>query len=136
MLLLDVNNVYVNSVNHGFDPLHYLAGMPAHRIQQIHLAGHSDHGDHIIDTHDHPVAAAVWDLYREACRMFGAVPTMIERDDNIPELPELIAELRMAQEIAAETVFVGSVLPTISTLLVEPLSRPGPLLQVPLHTAQ
>lgn len=100
LLLLDVNNVYVSSVNHGFDPLHYLAGMPAHRIQQIHLAGHSDHGDHIIDTHDQPVAAPVWDLFRVACRLFGKVPTMIERDDNIPALAELIAEVQIAREIS------------------------------------
>lgn len=102
LLLLDVNNVYVSSVNHGFDPLHYLSGLPAHRIQQIHLAGHSDNGDHIVDTHDHPVAPAVWSLYREACRLFGSVPAMIERDDNIPALSELLAEVATARHIAAE----------------------------------
>ncbi len=104
LLLLDVNNVYVSSVNHGFDALHYLSGLPANRIQQIHLAGHSDHGDHIIDTHDHPVAPAVWSLYRAACRLFGSVPTMIERDDNIPALPELLAEVAVARSIATEVL--------------------------------
>ena len=102
LLLLDVNNVYVSSVNHGFDPLHYLSGLPANRIQQIHLAGHADNGDHIVDTHDHPVAPAVWSLYREACRLFGPVPAMIERDDNIPALSELLAEIATARRIAED----------------------------------
>ena len=104
LLLLDVNNVYVSSVNHRFDPLHYLSGLPANRIAQIHLAGHSDNGDHIIDTHDHPVAPAVWSLYREACRLFGSVPAMIERDDNIPALSELLAEVATARSIATEVL--------------------------------
>ncbi len=104
LLLLDVNNVYVSSVNHGFDPLYYLSGLPANRIQQIHLAGHSDNGDHIVDTHDHPVAPAVWSLYRDACRLFGSVPAMIERDDNIPALSELLAEVATARSVAAEVL--------------------------------
>lgn len=103
-LLLDVNNVYVSSVNHGFDPLDYLEALPAARVRQIHLAGHSDCGSHIIDTHDHPVAPAVWDLYEAACRRFGAVATMIERDDHIPPLAELVAELDQARSIAAQTL--------------------------------
>lgn len=103
-LLLDVNNVYVSSVNHGFDPLDYLDALPATRVRQIHLAGHSDCGTHIIDTHDHPVAPAVWDLYEAACRRFGAVATMIERDDHIPPLAELVAELDQARRIAAQTL--------------------------------
>lgn len=102
LLLLDVNNVYVSSVNHGFDPREYLRQLPAGRIQQIHLAGHSDHGDYIVDTHDHPVCDAVWDLYRDACRRFGEVAAMIERDDRIPPLAELIAELDQARGIARE----------------------------------
>ena len=103
LLLLDVNNIYVSSVNHGFDALTYLNGLPAHRVQQIHLAGHTDNGDHIIDTHDHPVADPVWALYAHACRRFGAVATMIERDDHIPPLPELVGELDQARKMAAET---------------------------------
>jgi len=106
LLLLDVNNVYVSSVNHGFNPMHYLSGLPANRIQQIHLAGHSDNGDHIVDTHDHPVAPAVWSLYRDVCRLFGSVPAMIERDDNIPALPELLAEVAMARSIANDVLLV------------------------------
>jgi len=101
-LLLDVNNIHVSAVNHGFDALDYLDHLPASRIRQIHLAGHTDQGDHLIDTHDHPVADPVWALYREALRRFGPVPTMIERDDHIPPLPELIAELDIARRIAAE----------------------------------
>ena len=104
LLLLDINNIYVSSINHGFDPLAYLQHLPAERVQQIHLAGHSDHGDYIVDTHDHPVAEPVWALYRHACAIFGEVATMIERDDNIPDLSELIVELDRARAIAAEVL--------------------------------
>jgi len=100
-ILLDINNIYVSSVNHGFDPLEYLRAMPISRVRQFHLAGHSDMGGHLIDTHDHPIVAAVWDLYSQAAAQFGAVPTMIERDDNIPALSELVAELAVARDVAA-----------------------------------
>jgi len=100
-LLLDVNNVYVSSVNHGFDPLTYLAAIPVHRVRQIHLAGHEDNGAHLIDTHDAPVARAVWELYAQAVSRFGDVPAMIERDGNIPALDELVAELDIARSVAA-----------------------------------
>ena len=103
-LLLDVNNIHVSSVNHGFDAQEFLRGVPAHRVQQIHLAGHSDHGDHIIDTHDQPVADAVWALYTEALALFGPVATMIERDDRIPPLAELVAELDHARALAARVL--------------------------------
>lgn len=102
LLLLDLNNVYVSAVNHGFDPLDYLVAVPAERVQQIHLAGHTDHGDHLIDTHDHPVTDPVWSLYRAACRRFGPRATMIERDDRIPPLDDLVAELDLARRIAQE----------------------------------
>ena len=98
-ILLDINNIYVSSVNHGFDPVQYLRAMPVSRVRQFHLAGHSDLGGHLIDTHDAPIAEPVWALYRTALAHFGAVPTMIERDDNIPELPELLAELQIAREL-------------------------------------
>jgi uncharacterized protein (UPF0276 family) len=104
LLLLDVNNIYVSSINHGFNALEFLQYLPAGRVQQMHLAGHSDHGDYIVDTHDHPVAEPVWELYRQACAQFGDVATMIERDDNIPELGELITELDRARGIAAKTL--------------------------------
>ena len=104
LLLLDVNNIYVSSINHGFDAIEFLNHLPVERVQQIHLAGHNDHGDYIVDTHDHPVAEPVWSLYRHACRQFGEVATMIERDDNIPELEVLITELNRARTIAAEVI--------------------------------
>lgn len=102
LLLLDVNNVHVSAFNHGFDPLDFLDGVPAGRVQQFHLAGHLDMGSHIIDTHDQPVPDPVWALYAEAVRRFGPGSTMIERDDNIPPLDDLLAELAKARRIAAD----------------------------------
>lgn len=101
LLLFDVNNIYVSSVNHQFDAKDFINGVPADRVQQIHLAGHEDHGDYIIDTHDAPVIDAVWDLYEYAIKRFGPVSTMIERDDKIPPLAELVAELERAKTIAS-----------------------------------
>lgn len=101
LILLDVNNIYVSSVNHEFDPLTYLNAIPVERVWQFHLAGHRNHGDYIIDTHDEPVIDPVWELYAAAVRRFGRVSTMIERDDNIPPLAELLAELDRARSIAA-----------------------------------
>ena len=109
LLLVDVNNVYVSSVNHGFDGRDYIDANHALRVQQIHLAGHSHLGDHIIDTHDEPIADPVFDLYGHACRRFGAVSTMIERDDNIPPLAELVAELDRVREVASENLPVPAV---------------------------
>lgn len=100
LLLVDVNNVHVSSVNHGFDAIDYLRALPAHRVQQIHLAGHSIRDDHLIDTHDHPVSEAVWALYAEARALFGPVATMIERDADIPPLAELLSELAYARDMA------------------------------------
>jgi uncharacterized protein (UPF0276 family) len=107
-LLVDVNNIHVSSVNHGFDARAYLAALPAHRVRQIHLAGHSRQGDCLIDTHDHPVAPAVWALYAEACRRFGPVATMIERDDDIPPLAELLRELDQARTVAREALAMAN----------------------------
>jgi uncharacterized protein (UPF0276 family) len=104
LILLDVNNIYVSSVNHEFDALTYLAAMPAERVQQIHLAGHENHGDYLIDTHDHPVPDPVWALYGAALRHCGPVATMIERDDNIPPLAELVAELEQARALSAQVL--------------------------------
>jgi uncharacterized protein (UPF0276 family) len=101
LLLLDVNNIYVSGMNHGFDPRDLIDGVPAHRIQQIHVAGHSNLGDVIIDTHDAPVPDEVFDLYAYACRRFGPVSTMIERDDSIPPLEDLIVELDRVRAVAA-----------------------------------
>jgi hypothetical protein len=104
LILLDVNNIYVSSVNHEFDPLDYLNAIPVDRVQQIHLAGHENHGDYLIDTHDHPVPDPVWELYGAALRRFGNVSTMIERDANIPPLEELSAELDAARQLAERTL--------------------------------
>ena len=104
LILLDVNNIYVSAVNHEFDPLEYLNAIPPARVQQIHLAGHEDHGDYLVDTHDHPVRDAVWELYASAVRRLGAVSTMIERDDHIPPLAELCAELEQARSVARGTL--------------------------------
>jgi uncharacterized protein (UPF0276 family) len=104
LILLDVNNIYVSSVNHEFDPLDYLNAIPVDRVQQIHLAGHENHGDYLIDTHDHPVPDPVWELYSAAVRRFGSVSTMIERDANIPPLEELCAELDAARQLAERTL--------------------------------
>lgn len=101
LLLLDVNNIYVSSFNHGFAGRDFIDGVPAHRIQQIHLAGHHNHGDYIIDTHDAPIIDPVWDLYDYALSRLGPVSTMIERDDHIPALDELVQELDVARHIAA-----------------------------------
>jgi uncharacterized protein len=101
-LLLDVNNVFVSARNHGFDPIAFLEGVPRARVGQFHLAGHSDKGTHLLDTHDHPVCDDVWALYREAVRRFGAQSTLLERDDDIPPLDDLVAEARRAADLAAE----------------------------------
>ena len=102
LLLLDVNNVYVSSVNHGFDARAYIDAMPADRVVQIHLAGHSEQDGFLVDTHDAPVCDAVWDLYRYTLTRLGPRPTMIERDDHIPALDELLAELDIARRITAD----------------------------------
>lgn len=99
-ILLDINNIYVSSQNHGFDANDYLLGTPTDRVVQFHLAGHSHHGSLIIDTHDQPVPDPVWQLYERAVQRFGRVSTMIERDDNIPPLSTLLQELDHARSIA------------------------------------
>lgn len=108
-ILLDVNNVYVSSQNHEFNPIDYIMAMPTERIRQIHLAGHLNHGDYIIDTHDHPIVDPVWDLYRETIRQHGLISTMIERDDDIPPLAELMHELERAKTIANAVLREGCI---------------------------
>jgi uncharacterized protein len=103
-LLLDVNNVYVSSVNHGYDPRAFIDGIPAARVRQVHLAGHTSQGSYIVDTHDAPIADPVWELYRHSLQRLGPVPTMIERDDRMPPLAELVAELDRARELAANVL--------------------------------
>ncbi|HAT8179654.1 TPA: DUF692 family protein [Legionella pneumophila] len=101
-LLLDVNNVYVSSFNHNFDPMDYINSMPLGRVAQIHLAGHTNHGDYIIDTHNAPVIEPVWDLYEATIQRLGPVSTMIERDDNMPDFSELLSEINHAKHLAIQ----------------------------------
>ncbi|WP_420141962.1 DUF692 domain-containing protein [Sphingomonas sp.] len=99
-LLLDVNNVFVSATNRGFDPIAYLDGLPHARVRQIHLAGHSQGAELLVDTHDQPVPSSVWDLYAHVLPKLGPVATMIERDDDIPPLAVLLEELDCARRIA------------------------------------
>lgn len=101
-LLLDVNNVFVSASNHGFDAHAFLRGIPADRVRQIHLAGHTEGPGLLIDTHDQPVCDDVWALYATAMSLLGPVATMIERDDSIPPLPELMDEVEKARRIGRE----------------------------------
>lgn len=100
-ILLDINNIYVSSYNHGFEPMEYLNHVPIDRVKQFHMAGHTNFGPHIVDTHDEPIIDAVFDLYREAVKRFGKVSTMIERDDNIPPFEDLVTELDQLKTIAS-----------------------------------
>jgi uncharacterized protein (UPF0276 family) len=103
-ILLDVNNIYVSARNHGFDARAYIDGVPIDKVWQFHLAGHSDKGDYLLDTHDHPVCDPVWDLYAHAVRRFGSVSTLIEWDDHIPTFERLEEESERARAIAARVV--------------------------------
>lgn len=99
LLLLDVNNVFVSAFNHGFDAARFLDALPADRVVQFHMAGHTNSGTHRIDTHDQPVCDEVWALYEHARRRFGDVSAMIERDDNFPPFSELLDELQRMRDI-------------------------------------
>ena len=105
LLLLDVNNVYVNAVNHGFDAREYLDAMPSARVAEIHLAGFDtdERAQCLVDTHGKPVHAPVWDLYRDTVRRIGPRPTLIEWDADLPPLDELLAEAARANVILDET---------------------------------
>jgi uncharacterized protein len=98
-ILLDINNIFVSAFNHRFDARTYIDAIPAERVIQFHLAGHSDHGTYLLDTHDHPVRGEVWDLYAHAVRRFGAVSALIEWDDNIPEFGVLMETANKARAI-------------------------------------
>ena len=98
-LLLDVNNVYVSAINHGFDPLDYLDGLPTTRVKEIHLAGYEEREDYLFDTHGYPVHPPVWELYQEALKRFGPVPTLIEWDTDIPAIETVLQEAYKADEI-------------------------------------
>jgi uncharacterized protein (UPF0276 family) len=98
-LLLDVNNIHVSASNHGYDARAFLHGIPHDRVRQIHLAGHTQGPGLLIDTHDQPVCDDVWSLYAEARSLLGDVASMIERDDAIPPLSELLAEVGIARDV-------------------------------------
>jgi uncharacterized protein (UPF0276 family) len=107
-ILLDINNIYVSAFNHGFDPVLYVNSVPPERVVQFHMAGHSDHGTYLLDTHDRPICAEVWRLYELAVRRFGATSTLIEWDDNIPGFGVLAdaatqARRRAQNALAAKT---------------------------------
>ncbi|MBL4743950.1 MAG: DUF692 domain-containing protein [Cycloclasticus sp.] len=103
-ILLDINNIFVSAHNHQFNPKDYIHGIDKKHVMQFHLAGHSQQDEMLIDTHDHSVCDPVWDLYRYALSRFGAVSTMIERDDNIPSFIELREELSIAEKIASDVL--------------------------------
>ncbi|HUY18008.1 MAG TPA: DUF692 domain-containing protein [Candidatus Binataceae bacterium] len=103
-ILLDINNIHVTAFNQGFDPIRYIDAIPARRVAQFHLAGYSDHGDYLLDTHDHPVSAAVWTLYEYAVRRLGPVATLIEWDDSIPDFPVLTEAAGEARRRAARVI--------------------------------
>lgn len=97
-MMLDVNNIYVSSRNHGFDPREYSRNLPVDRVLQIHLAGHTDHGTHVLDTHDHHVCDAVWDLYGEIYPRTKGVSTLLEWDDNFLSFEETWQEALKAKQ--------------------------------------
>jgi len=105
-ILLDINNIYVSSQNHGFDPREYLTAVDPARVMQMHLAGHSNFEKYILDTHDHPVIEPVWGLYDEAVRRFGPTPTLLEWDDRIPSFEEVHREALKANQFLPQVVRV------------------------------
>jgi uncharacterized protein (UPF0276 family) len=106
-ILLDVNNIFVSSINHGFDPDDYLANVPADRVVQIHLAGHTVHErGYRLDTHDHPVCDEVWELYRKAIERIGPVSTLVEWDDQFPTWDRLVEEAAHARRVRDDAVAV------------------------------
>jgi uncharacterized protein len=125
-LLLDVNNVYVSGVNHDFDPAVYIDAVPPERVVQIHLAGHTHCGTHILDTHDGRVIDEVWRLYRAARRRTGGVSTLLEWDSNVPEFPVLHAEALKARAWLAEEEPAGGTNDSADTRLSAPVSSLAP----------
>ena len=103
-ILLDLNNIYVNAYNHQFDPEAYLAGVPGEMVGQFHVAGHTDMGSYLFDTHSRPVIERVWELYRAALRRWGPVTTLIEWDEDIPPFPRLAEEADRARAIFVQVL--------------------------------
>lgn len=133
-LLLDVNNVFVSSVNHDFDPAEYIRSVPHERVVQFHLAGHSNLGTHCIDTHDGHVVDPVWELYRLAHELTGGVSTLLEWDAKIPPFPEVHAEVLKARQymdrqLAPAHSSVADVEPTLQDAVPHPLHLVAPEVQ-------
>jgi len=103
-ILLDINNVFVNGKNHGFDPAQYINAIPPELVGQLHLAGHTDCGTHLLDSHVGPVPDAVWEVYRKAVARFGSVPTLVEWDEEVPSYDVLLAEAKRAGAIEREVL--------------------------------
>jgi hypothetical protein len=103
-ILLDINNIFVNAFNHRFDPRRYIDAVPSERVVQFHLAGHADHGSYLLDTHDHPVRPEVWELYEYAVARLGAVSTLVEWDDNIPEFAVIAGIAAEARDRSARVI--------------------------------
>jgi len=108
-ILLDVNNIYVSSKNHGFNPMTYVESVPAERIAQIHIAGHSKYEKYILDTHDHPVIDPVWKLYARAIEKAGHTATLLEWDDSIPTFQEVHDEAFKANRFLAKSILACAV---------------------------
>ncbi len=113
-VLLDVNNIYVSSRNHGFDPLEYVNSVPADRVAQIHIAGHSKFEKYTLDTHDHPVVEPVWELYSRAIERCGPTATLLEWDDNIPSFEEVHREALKASRFLKQYGRAEAALPVSS----------------------
>jgi hypothetical protein len=108
-ILLDVNNIYVSSQNHSFNPFDYVNSVPGERIAQIHIAGHSKFQKYILDTHDHPVIDPVWKLYERAIQRAGHTATLLEWDDSIPSFQEVHREAKKANRFLADTTLAVAV---------------------------
>jgi hypothetical protein len=119
-ILLDVNNIYVSSKNHSFDPFTYVNSVPAHRVAQIHIAGHSKFEKYLLDTHDHPVLPAVWRLYARAIERCGPTATLLEWDDNIPTFDEVHAEALKATKFLKAAAEAG---PNAATAAVQAAAK-------------
>jgi uncharacterized protein (UPF0276 family) len=114
-ILLDVNNIYVSSQNHGFDPYDYVNNVPHHRVAQMHIAGHTKFEKYILDTHDHPVLDPVWKLYAHAIKRCGVTATLLEWDDKIPSFQEVHDEALKANQFIAQAREAGIPAPKKTT---------------------
>lgn len=103
-MMFDVNNVYVSSRNHGFDPKEYIDNVPLERVLQIHLAGHTDHGDYVLDTHDNYVRDEVWQIYADVYPRTKGVSTLLEWDDNLVSLDLTVKEAQKARQFQQESL--------------------------------